>query len=82
MKCVEARDSKQAVLLQLADVIMGAIGFHSSDLHLRPDARKAKVDLAAYIARKAPLRDLKQVTRYTKWNFKIERWGKSSPRQK
>lgn len=80
VKCVEARDSKKAPLLQLADVIMGAIGFHSNDLHLRPDARKAKVDLAHYIARKVPLRDLKQVTAFPKWHFKIERWGKSSRR--
>jgi hypothetical protein len=50
------------------------IGFQCPDMHLRPNAGKAKVDLAAYIARRAGLRDLKQEAPHTKEYFKISRW--------
>jgi hypothetical protein len=71
---VEPIASHKSDLLQLADVLMGAIGFHCQDFHLRPDARQVKVDLAHHIARKAPLRDLKHETAYLKEHFKVERW--------
>jgi hypothetical protein len=81
---VEPLDSEQSDLLQLADVLMGAIGYHCMDFHLRPEARPAKVDLARYIAGRLGLRDLKHETPITKEFFKIERWywGPRPPRRR
>jgi hypothetical protein len=81
---VEPLGSDKSDFLQLADVLMGAIGFHCQDFHLRPNARKAKVNLAHYIARKAALRDLRTETAYLKEHFKIERWywGPRPPRRR
>lgn len=71
---VEAVKSHLSDLLQAADVLMGAIGFHNQDFHLRPDANREKVELARYIARKAGVRDLKHETNQIKETFKIVRW--------
>jgi hypothetical protein len=74
VESIEPIDSKQSQLLQVADVIMGAIGFQNNGMHERPDANTAKVDLAKYIARKAGLRDLTKPTAYTRANLSIHRW--------
>jgi hypothetical protein len=75
VKSVEACDSKTSELLQLADVIMGAVGFHNNEWHRQPNAAKHRVDLADLIARKAGRRDLMQDTAYTRGNFRILRWA-------
>lgn len=74
VKQVEARDSKKTNLLQMADVIMGAIGHQNNDMHLAKNARKAKIDLAAYIAQKAGLKSLKEQTSYGRRDFEIWRF--------
>lgn len=80
---VEPRKSHSSDVMQLADVLMGAVGFHNNDRHLRPSARQAKLKLAAYIGRRGGRRDLKQETAYTKEFFKIARWfWPSTPRKK
>lgn len=71
---VEPVDSKQSELLQVADVLMGAIGYHCNDCHTRPDARRAKVELAHYIAQKANLLSLKEATPYGQRRFEIWRF--------
>jgi len=43
---IEAVDSHGHDVLQLADVLMGAVGYHNNDCHLRPGAKLAKVHLA------------------------------------
>lgn len=76
---VQALNSKQADLLQAADVLMGAIGFHNHDFHKRPNANKEKVELARYIAFKLGQRDLTLQTHPNREDFKIVRWIWSGP---
>jgi hypothetical protein len=66
--------SHESDLLQAADVLMGAVGFHNQGFHLRPGANKYKVELASYIARKIRVRDLTQLTSPIKEDLKITRW--------
>jgi hypothetical protein len=68
---VQAVDSKTSDLMQIADVLMGAIGYQNNDCHLRPEARKAKIELATYIANKAHLMSLKQNTPWGMKHFGI-----------
>lgn len=76
-KSIEPIDSKACDILQLADVLMGAIGSQWNEHHLKPDARRAKVDLANYIAARAGMKDLSRRTPYSRkdfeiWPFKLE----------
>jgi len=71
---VKPLGSTQSDLLQAADVLMGAVGFHNQDFHLRPDANKEKVELARYIAGRIGRPDLKHETHPIKEDFKIVRW--------
>ncbi|MEO1503176.1 MAG: DUF3800 domain-containing protein [Pseudomonadota bacterium] len=43
-------DSRSFRLIQITDVIIGAIGFHSNDKHIRVGAAPYKIELADYIA--------------------------------
>jgi hypothetical protein len=74
VKAVEPRVSKGCTLIQLADVLMGAIGYQCNDFHVKPDAAKHKVALAGYIAKKARLRSLKDETPYGQQDFEIWRF--------
>jgi hypothetical protein len=79
---VKPLNSEQFDLLQAADVLMGAIGFHSQGFHLRSNADKTKVELAHYIAIKAGLRDLTFPMHPLREDFKIVRWyWPGQPRQ-
>jgi hypothetical protein len=75
---VEPLGSKKSDLLQVADLLMGAIGFHCQNFHLRPNANKEKIELARYIAARLGLRDLKHETNPIKETVKIVRWHWSS----
>lgn len=68
---IEAVRSHEHDLIQLADVLMGAVGYHYNDCHIRPGARRAKIELADYIARKANLTSLKQKTPWGMRHFSI-----------
>ncbi|NOT25790.1 MAG: DUF3800 domain-containing protein [Acidobacteria bacterium] len=81
VKQVEPACSKHSNLMQMADVLMGAVGWHSNDLADRPDARRAKIDLANYIAQKAKLGSLKHQTPYEQREFEIWRFKFSRPKQ-
>ena len=78
---IEPHKSKESNLTQLADVLMGAVGWHCNDLGARPEARRAKIDLAAYIARKAHLASLKHGTPRGQEKFEIWRFRFSKPKQ-
>jgi hypothetical protein len=75
---VHSLGSKEADILQAADVLMGAVGYHNQNNHLpqkgRPTPSKYKVELARYIALKFRVRDLTKVTHPLKENLQIVRW--------
>lgn len=75
---IEPCDSHKSELLQINDIILGAIGFQKNGYDLLPDAKKAKKELANYIAEQGGLSDLKKNSpcgknRFTLWNFKLQK---------
>jgi Protein of unknown function (DUF3800) len=58
VSAVEAVDSHDANLIQIADLFMGAIGFEYNGHHLSPEARQAKVSLCKHIAKLADAKNL------------------------
>lgn len=75
---IQATDSKQSDLIQIADVLMGAIGYEMNGAHTRTGAKRAKVLLAEYIAQKAGLLNLQQPTprsnrHFSIWHFHFRR---------
>lgn len=71
---VQAVCSHDWGLMQIADVLMGAIGHQNNDCQLRPSARRAKIELADYIARKAKLLSLRDDTPWSMKHFGIWRF--------
>jgi len=81
---IDAVDSKACNMIQVADVLMGAVGYHYNDCHLRQGARRAKIELAEYIAGKANLLSLKQKTPWRMrhfgiWPFRFSRRKREAP---
>ena len=75
---VEPRDSKEVELLQVCDVLLGAIGFQKNGYDLVAGAKASKVQLAQHVAQQAGLPDLKADTRrgqmrFTIWNFRLQK---------
>jgi hypothetical protein len=81
---VEPLASMRSDLIQLGDVLMGAIGYQCLGMDRLSDAKKAKVDLAKHIAKRGALLNLTQETPYNKEYFKVERWywGPRPPRRR
>jgi hypothetical protein len=75
---VHPLDSQESDILQAADVLMGAVGYHNQNNHLPregyPTPGKVKAELAGYIAMKFRVRDLTKVTHPLKEDIKIARW--------
>lgn len=74
---IEPRDSKASEVLQINDIILGAVGFQKNGFHLIAGSRQSKIDLAAHIAKEAGIADLKSDTprsqgRFTIWNFLLK----------
>ena len=70
------RNSKESDMLQLNDVLLGAVAWVKNGHGLRPDASVAKNDLAAHLMTRAGLASLdadtpKSRTRFTVWNFRL-----------
>ena len=74
VRTVQAVDSAKHDLIQIADVMMGAIGYHCNDCHLRPCASPAKQSMAEHIATIAGLENLSQATRFSRKDFEIWRF--------
>lgn len=71
---IQAQDSKKSDLVQIADILMGAIGYEMNGAHTRSGAKRSKVLLAEYIAQKAGLVNLQQPTprsfrHFSIWHF-------------
>jgi len=74
---IEPRESKKTELLQIVDILIGAIGFQKNGYDLLSDTRKSKKELARFIAKEAGLKDLRQNSpwgnnRFTIWNFRLQ----------
>ncbi|HLO76520.1 MAG TPA: DUF3800 domain-containing protein [Magnetospirillum sp.] len=70
------RDSKESDILQLNDVLLGAIAWVKNGHGLRPDASAAKNDLADHIMGRAGLQTLDTDTprgrnHFSVWNFQL-----------
>lgn len=77
-RSLEPRDSKQVGVMQMVDILIGAIGYQKNDHHLRPEASPARKCLAEYIAKKSGVRSLlynttKEVKHFTIWNFQLKK---------
>jgi hypothetical protein len=68
---IEPKNSKDSNILQVADILMGAIGYEMNLCHLRSNAKRGKVLLCEYIANKAGLMNLMQEIPYRKKDFSI-----------
>lgn len=77
---IEPQNSKLSEVMQLNDLILGAVGYHKNALHLIPGGKKCKKDLSAYIAKKSGVEILGENTRYGQVRFKV--WNfRLSPRK-
>ncbi len=73
-RSVEPKNSKESELIQINDIVVGAIGFQKNGYEFRPGTRQSKKDLVAFIAQEARIPNLKDNTRFgnhhfTIWNF-------------
>jgi len=82
VKNIQALDSKSSDFIQVADVIMGAIGYEMNGVHTRMDAKRSKVLLAEYIAQKAGIVNLQQPTPRSQRHFSIWHFHFRSPAKK
>jgi len=74
---IEPVNSKNSEIVQINDIIIGAIGFVKNGYHLLSASNKGKVELSKYIESKAGLMDLGSNTRYgmnrfSVWNFNLQ----------
>ena len=75
---IDPKDSKCSELVQINDIVPGSIGFQKNGYHLLAESRRAKIDLAEYIAGSAGLTNLCDSTvrganRFTIWNFQFRK---------
>jgi len=74
---IEARESHKSDLLQITDIIIGAIGFQKNGYDLLSGSKASKKELSNYIAEQAGFPDLKNNSpwgndRFTIWNFRLQ----------
>lgn len=75
---IEPRESKKSELIQINDIILGAIGFQKNGYDLLAGTRDSKKELVKYITNQAGLPNLMQnspwgKTRFTIWNFNLSK---------
>jgi len=74
VKAVQACDSKTSNILQLNDVILGAIGFNANQKQLKKDANHAKKELLKFILFIANVSDFRFSTNYLLQGGCIDNW--------
>lgn len=76
VKSIVARSCKEVLLLQITDILTGAVAYHANKRDNKPDARRAKVKLAQALARGFGLPrldvDMGSHTFYSVWHFRLE----------
>ena len=70
-RSIEARSARERILIQLADIFIGAIGFHWNSEHLKAKSKKGKLYLAKYIANKLKTNNLRFTTSKNNRRFNI-----------
>jgi hypothetical protein len=73
---------KRTHFIQVADILMGAIGYEMNGAHTRTHAKRAKVALAETIAQKAGLVNLQQPTPRNLRHFSIWHFHFRNPAKK
>ncbi|KUK83743.1 MAG: hypothetical protein XD97_0107 [Pelotomaculum thermopropionicum] len=71
IKTVEARPAKSRRLIQIADLLMGAVGFHWNDEQLKENPREGKVLLAEHICYHLRKMDLYFTSTWNDYKFNI-----------
>lgn len=72
VKTVESRKSQDYRLIQLADVIMGAIGYVWNNEHRKKNRSEGKVHLCRYLAHKIGKPDLTEPTVPSEWPVAVD----------
>ncbi len=78
VNAVEPRVSHECNLIQLADVLMGAIAYHCNARHKESNAARHRCDLAEHIAARGKLPNLAQATprgadQFEVWRFRLRK---------
>lgn len=68
---IESRLAKSRRLIQIADILMGAVGFYWNKEHLKDNCKEGKLYLAKYIAQKIDQENLIFETRWDNKKFNI-----------
>jgi hypothetical protein len=73
---IEPIISHDSEIVQINDIIIGAIGYHKNGYHLIADSSPAKIKLCEHIIKTGGLRNLSDTTpksmgRFGIWNFKL-----------
>lgn len=71
IKSIEPRSAKDRRLIQITDILMGAVGFHWNDEHLKSNPKKTKLFFSNYIAEKLGKEDLRFETCWNEHKFNI-----------
>lgn len=71
IRSLDPVDSKTSDPIQIADILMGAIGFEMNGYHLKPGASPAKCNLARHIATRMRLRNLSSPTQWGRKDFEM-----------
>ena len=74
VRSIEPIDSKSHSLVQMADVLTGAIAFQCEGRHNNPSARVSKKQLASHVAKTFRLKDMTRTTPYSMRSFGIWRF--------
>jgi hypothetical protein len=77
---VQARDSVTDELVQVADVLLGAVGYHVGGLHLRPGMSQAKAELADRLARRLGRPSLAVPSSPWQVGFNVWVWTPGTPK--